>query len=95
MRHVAAEGSASANRYKALPKFPRSAGQPWANIYNGPQHVIFGHHARRRLQVLLAYVQPIKVSPTTTEVNHAFFQTIENACVDHMEAAMAGEAMLP
>ncbi|CAL8471900.1 g11442 [Coccomyxa elongata] len=50
MRHVAAEGSASANRYKALPKFPRSAGQPWANIYNGPQHVIFGHHARRRLQ---------------------------------------------
>lgn len=49
MRHVAAEGTG--NRYKALPKFPRSAGQPWANIYNGPQHVIFGHHARRRLQV--------------------------------------------
>lgn len=49
MRHVEATGSA--NRYKALPKFPRNAGQPWANIYNGPMHVIFGHHARRRLQV--------------------------------------------
>ena len=47
MRHVGRAGSG----YEALPKFPRSAGQPWANIYAGPEHVIFGHHARRRLQV--------------------------------------------
>ena len=47
MRHVGRVGSG----YEALPKFPRSAGQPWANIYAGPEHVIFGHHARRRLQV--------------------------------------------
>ncbi len=61
MRHVGAEGGA--NRYKALPKFPRSAGQPWANIYNGPQHVIFGHHARRRLQV------PAHAHPTLLKSN--------------------------
>ena len=40
-----------AKKYRALPKFPREAGHPWATIWPGPEHVIFGHHARRRLQV--------------------------------------------
>ena len=51
MRHVGRAGPG----YEALPKFPRAAGQPWANIYAGPEHVIFGHHARRRLQVWAAW----------------------------------------
>ena len=37
--------------WTALPKFPRNAGEPWAQAWPGPRHVIFGHHARRRLQV--------------------------------------------
>ena len=37
--------------WRALPKFPRNAGEPWAEVWQGPRHVIFGHHARRRLQV--------------------------------------------
>jgi hypothetical protein len=49
MRHVGP--AASGQGLEALPKFPRSAGEPWATVYEGPLHVIFGHHARRRLQV--------------------------------------------
>ena len=47
LRHVDREGEG----WKALPKLPRDAGQPWAQVYSGPKHVVFGHHARRRLQV--------------------------------------------
>ena len=47
LRHVNREGKG----WKALPKLPRDAGQPWAQVYSGPKHVVFGHHARRRLQV--------------------------------------------
>ncbi len=47
LRHVDREGEG----WKALPKLPRDAGQPWAEVYSGPKHVVFGHHARRRLQV--------------------------------------------
>ena len=47
LRHVDKEDG----KWKALPKLPRDAGQPWAHVYTGPKHVVFGHHARRRLQV--------------------------------------------
>ena len=47
LRHVDKE----AGKWKALPKLPRDVGQPWAEVYTGPKHVVFGHHARRRLQV--------------------------------------------
>lgn len=46
----AASAPAQPQKWKALPKFPREAGKPWATVWPGPQHVIFGHHARRRLQ---------------------------------------------
>ena len=39
--------------WKALPKQPRDAGQPWGRVWRGPQHVLYGHHATRRLQVRL------------------------------------------
>ena len=56
MRHVdlvdlVKEQADSSGQWKALPKFPREAGKPWATIWPGPEHIIFGHHARRRLQV--------------------------------------------
>ena len=37
--------------WKALPKLPREAGVPWGSVWQGPPHVLFGHHATRRLQV--------------------------------------------
>ena len=46
VRAVGREGSS----WRALPKFPRDAGEPVAEAWPGPRHVIFGHHARRRLQ---------------------------------------------
>ena len=56
MRHVdlvdpVTEQAGSSGQWKALPKFPREAGKPWATVWPGPEHIIFGHHARRRLQV--------------------------------------------
>ena len=59
MRHVdlvdppsSSGSSPESQQWKALPKFPREAGKPWATVWPGPSHVIFGHHARRRLQVI-------------------------------------------
>jgi hypothetical protein len=50
-------------KWKALPKFPREAGHPWATVWPGPDHVIFGHHARRRLQVVfLTYRSELQVN---------------------------------
>ena len=53
LRHVERVGKG----WKALSKLPRDAGQPWAQVYSGPKHVVFGHHARRRLQVTHFYLQ--------------------------------------
>ena len=61
MRHVEQiDPKDKSNGWKTLPKFPRDAGRPWGKVYEGEAgHVVFGHHARRRLQVpsLLSHKQ--------------------------------------
>lgn len=53
MRHVEQIDAADKSKgWKTVPKFPRDAGIPWGQAYEGESgHVVYGHHARRRLQV--------------------------------------------
>ena len=53
MRHVEQiDATDKTKGWKTVPKFPRDAGIPWGQAYEGESgHVVYGHHARRRLQV--------------------------------------------
>ena len=88
MRHVGQ--ACSGEGLEALPKFPRSAGEPWATVYEGPQQVIFGHHARRRLQVLFALL-PCSACMLCTSVLHMpatlfLFPTVHAVPCMHLRA---------
>ncbi|KAK9792706.1 hypothetical protein WJX73_008389 [Symbiochloris irregularis] len=52
MRHVEQiDATDKSKGWKTVPKFPRDAGIPWGQAYEGESgHVVYGHHARRRLQ---------------------------------------------
>ena len=39
------------NLAKGLPLNDDSEGEPWASLWEGPQHIVFGHDAARGIQI--------------------------------------------
>jgi len=49
--HMREVGPGDDSKWRGMEGKPRGLGTPWAQVWEGPQHVIFGHDSKRGLQV--------------------------------------------
>ena len=56
--HMREVGPGDDTKWRGIEGKPRGQGKPWAEVWEGPQHVVFGHDSHRGLQVPICTTKP-------------------------------------